>query len=147
MTEDQIAETAVDRRSSVRFPLRLALSYRTFNPSTCYCTSPAKTVNISSNGLLFEDHGTLQPGQHILVTVEWPARLDQRIPLNLILEGRIVWTAEGMAAMRVHRHEFRTRGTAPAPCALENTRRSDAPTGNDTVENTEVPELPAKIAP
>lgn len=139
MTEDRIAETAVDRRSSVRFPLRLALSYRTFNPSTCYCTTPAKTLNISSNGLLFEDHGTLQPGQHVLVTVEWPARLDQRIPLNLILEGRIVWTAEGLAAMRVHRHEFRTRGTAPAPCTPENVQRSEVDGGVDVPQNAKVP--------
>jgi hypothetical protein len=143
LTEDHVTENALERRASVRFPLQLALSYRTFNPSTCYCSLPAKTLNISSSGLLFEDHGTLQPGQHVLVSVEWPARLDRRIPLNLILEGRIVWTANGHAAMRVHRHEFRTRGTSPAPCNAESAQRSDADATADTrgdgPGNAEVP--------
>ncbi|MGD1069096.1 MAG: PilZ domain-containing protein [Bryobacteraceae bacterium] len=136
MTEAHSIESALDRRASLRFPLRLALSYRTLNPASGQCSSSARTVNISSSGLLFEDHGSLHPGQHVLVSVEWPARLDHRIPLNLILEGRIVWAANGYAAMRVHRHEFKTRGSAPVPCAPENNQRTDADTPVDRPAST-----------
>lgn len=139
MTEAHESDNALDRRGSLRFPLRLALSYRTFNPASCYCSSPAKTVNISSNGLLFEDHGTLHPGQHVLVSVEWPARLDHRIPLNLILEGRVVWAANGYAAMRVHRHEFKTRGSAPVPCTPEVSQGTDAEAPDDRALSAQVP--------
>lgn len=131
MPDAHVTENALDRRASTRFPLRLAISYRASNPVACSCATPIKTVNISSNGLLFEDNGSLQPGQHVQVSIEWPALLDRRVPLNLILEGRIVRTATGYAAMRVHRHEFKTRGSAPVPCGSETNQQTDVDAGKD----------------
>jgi hypothetical protein len=111
LKEAGVPENNVDRRANVRFPLQLAVSYRTFNPAACSGSSPLKSVNISSNGLLFEDNGTLQPGQRVQVSLEWPARLDQRIPLNLVVEGRILRSGNGLAVLKIFKHEFKTRGS------------------------------------
>ncbi len=116
MPEAGVPEKSVDRRANLRFPLRLAVNYRTFNPALCSPSPPSalKTVNISSNGLVFEDNGGVQPGQRVLVSVEWPVRLDQRIPLNLVLEGRILRCEHGHAVLKIYKHEFKIRGSGPA---------------------------------
>jgi hypothetical protein len=131
----------VDRRANVRFPLRLAVNYRTFNPASCSGPLLLKTVNISSNGLLFEDNGTLQPGQRVMVSVEWPARLDQRVPLNLVLEGRILRCGNGQAVLKIYKHEFRTRGSAASTADAENCQRDSVEPQMDAVLDPAVPQL------
>jgi hypothetical protein len=111
--EKSVLEDGIERRANPRFPLELPVSYWTMSPP--FCVGPAgTTLNISRNGLLFETTEDLQPGQHIVLSVEWPARLDNRVPLNLILEGRILRCENGLAAMQTHKHEFKTRKSAPA---------------------------------
>jgi hypothetical protein len=66
-------------------------------------------LNISSKGLLFSTEEALQPGQLLQVSVDWPARLENQVPLKLVAEGRIVRNLNGLAAMRIDKYEFRTR--------------------------------------
>ena len=111
MTEAGGVKNDADRRGSIRFPLRLAVTYRKLNPASSASSPLLETVNISSKGLLLEDSGALQPGQNVQVFVEWPVRLDQGIHLNLVLEGRILRRENGQAVLKIYRHEFRTRGS------------------------------------
>jgi hypothetical protein len=67
------------------------------------------TLNISSNGVLFQTVEELKTGQDVLVSIEWPVRLDDKIPLNLVLAGKVLRYERGMAAIQTHRHEFKTR--------------------------------------
>jgi hypothetical protein len=140
LKEAGVPEKSVDRRANVRFPLRLTINYRTFNPASCSGPLLLKTVNISSNGLLFEDNGTLQPGQRVLVSVEWPARLDRRIPLNLVLEGRILRSGNGQAVLKIYKHEFRTRGSAAAQADPQNYQADDVERSAETAPGPAVPE-------
>jgi len=66
-------------------------------------------LNISSKGLLFSTDEALEPGQLLQVSVDWPARLENQVPLKLVAEGRIVRNLNGLAAMRIDKYEFRTR--------------------------------------
>lgn len=103
------AGSAADRRTNARFPCRLAVSYQALEHPFFSGTATSETLNISSKGLLFSTDEALQPGQLLQVSVDWPARLENQVPLKLVAEGRIVRNLNGQAAMRIDKYEFRTR--------------------------------------
>jgi CheY-like chemotaxis protein len=129
------AETgSADRRTNARFPCRLAVSYQALEHPFLSGVATSETLNISSKGLLFSTDEALQPGQLLQVSVDWPARLENQVPLKLVAEGRIVRNLNGLAAMRIDKYEFRTRGKAqnshaggPAKNNSENARPSSRP--------------------
>ena len=98
-----------DRRTNARFPSRLAVSYQALEHPFLSGVATGETLNISSKGLLFTTEEALQPGQLLQVSVDWPAMLDNQVPLKLVAEGRIVRNINGQAAMRIDKYEFRTR--------------------------------------
>jgi CheY-like chemotaxis protein len=102
-----------DRRTNARFPCRLAVSYQALEHPFFSGVAISETLNISSKGLLFATEEALQPGQLLQVSVDWPARLENQVPLKLVAEGRIVRNLNGLAAMRIDKYEFRTRRTRP----------------------------------
>lgn len=112
-----------ERRAKPRFPLQLPVSFRTLSPPHCSGAPSGTTVNISTTSVTFETGENLQPYQHVLLAVEWPARLDNRIPLTLFLDGRILRCENGVAAMRVHKHEFKTRRAPAAPADMDQAPR------------------------
>lgn len=101
--------SGADRRTNPRFPCRLAVSYQALEHPFFSGTATSETLNISSKGLLFSTDEALQPGQLLQVSVDWPARLENQVPLKLVAEGRIVRNVNGQAAMRIDKYEFRTR--------------------------------------
>jgi hypothetical protein len=102
------AENA-DRRSAVRFPIQREVRYKVFNRNTIEVGS-GKTVNMSSNGVLFTTERTLNPGERLEVAVNWPAHLDNKCPLKLVTTGRVVRSEGDRAAIAIERYEFRTQG-------------------------------------
>jgi len=98
-----------DRRTNARFPCRLAVSYQALEHPFFSGVATSETLNISSKGVLFATEEALQPGQLLQVSVDWPARLENQVPLKLVAEGRIVRNLNGLAAMRIDKYEFRTR--------------------------------------
>jgi CheY-like chemotaxis protein len=110
-------KVGADRRTNARFPCRLAVSYHTLEHPFLSGQATSETLNISSKGLLFSCTDPLQPGQLVQVSVDWPARLENQVPLKLVAEGRIVRNNDGQTAMRIDKYEFRTRkmkAAAPA---------------------------------
>jgi DNA-binding NarL/FixJ family response regulator len=107
------AKTGADRRTNARFPCRLAVSYQALEHPFLSGVATSETLNISSKGLLFATDEPLQAGQLLQVSVDWPARLENQVPLKLVAEGRIVRNVNGQAAMRIDKYEFRTRRMKP----------------------------------
>jgi DNA-binding NarL/FixJ family response regulator len=107
--EDTAKAQGADRRTNARFPCRLAVSYQALEHPFLSGEAVSETLNISSKGLLFATNEPFQPGQLLQVSVDWPARLENSVPLKLVAEGRIVRNANGQAAMRIDKYEFRTR--------------------------------------
>jgi len=68
-------------------------------------------IDISSSGLRLATPGPLEPRQNLAVAIDWPVLLDERVQLQLILAGTVVWRTATETAMRIQRHEFRTRRT------------------------------------
>lgn len=98
-----------ERRTNARFDCHLAVSYQTLEKPFLSGQGTSETLNISSKGVLFKADEALEPGQLVQVSVDWPARLENQIPLKLVAEGRIVRNVKGVAAMTIEKYEFRTR--------------------------------------
>jgi hypothetical protein len=109
--------SGLERRASVRFPLALevhCLSHRRGQGET----REGKTIDISSSGLRFAVPGPLEGELRLDIAIDWPALLDGRIQLQLIVAGTVVWSSGTETAMRILRHEFKTRSVvinAPSP--------------------------------
>jgi hypothetical protein len=101
---------ATERRSAVRFPIEQEVRYKIFSRNSIEVGS-GKTVNMSSNGVLFTTQRTLGAGERVEVSVNWPAQLDNRCPLKLVTIGRVVRTNGAVAAIAIERYEFRTQGS------------------------------------
>jgi len=103
-----------DRRASDRFPLERDVRYRIMNRKTGDEVGAGKTLNMSSNGVLFTTDGLLIPGRRVELAISWPAQLNSKVPLKLVARGRIVRSEGGMAAVEIQQYEFRTQGSQAA---------------------------------
>src|ERR1700735_951153 len=117
---EKLEPSGEDRRTNARFPCRLAVSYQALEHPFLTGVATSETLNISSKGLLFATNEPLQQGQLLQVSVDWPARLENQVPLKLVAEGRIVRNINGQAAMRIDKYEFRTRRTKSTGEATTN---------------------------
>jgi hypothetical protein len=64
---------------------------------------------MSSSGILFTAEHDLQQGKRLEMSVSWPARLDDKCNLKLVVKGRVIRSEEGRTAMTIEKYEFRTR--------------------------------------
>lgn len=137
----------LDRRLNWRYPISLALHYQLVKRGGIFQTGVGHTVNISSSGVLFEaDADTaLTPGMHIELLVEWPARIQDEVELNLWLKGKIVRAVGGLAAMAIAWHEYRTRASTRRIFGIGN--RMPGVDTSTTVESPRPPQGPTPANP
>jgi CheY-like chemotaxis protein len=109
-------KTGAERRTNARFPIPLGITYQTLEHPILAGQGTSETLNISSKGILFASSEQFSQGQLVQVSIDWPARLENQIPLKLVAEGRVVRNANGQTAMTIEKYEFRTR-RAPRPGA------------------------------
>ena len=102
-----------DRRACKRYPLDLELRYTKSDRRELLETHSGRIIDLSSSGLRFTAEGPLLAGLRIDVSIDWPALLDGGVPLQLIASGVVVWTSGTETALRIQRHEFRTRRAGP----------------------------------
>jgi hypothetical protein len=65
------------------------------------------TIDISSSGVLILVFQKLPTGKRIELFIEWPAKLEDRIALQLVVRGTIVRGTASTAAVAISAHEFR----------------------------------------
>ncbi len=99
-----------DRRSATRFPMDREVRYKISNRNTIELGS-GRTINMASGGILFTTERTLAPGERLEVAIDWPAQLDNKRPLKLVVGGCVVRSEPEYAAMTIERYEFRTQGS------------------------------------
>jgi hypothetical protein len=103
-----------ERRDADRFPLECDVRYRIMNRKSGDEVGAGKTLNMSSNGVLFTTDGLLIPGRRVELAISWPAQLNSNVPLKLVARGRVVRSEGGVAAVEIQQYEFRTAGSQPA---------------------------------
>jgi len=101
-----------ERRSSDRFPMERDVRFKVINRKNGEESGAGKTVNMSSNGVLFVTEQNLLPGRRVEMTISWPAKLNDTCNLKFVARGRIVRVENGRAAVELQQYEFRTQGKA-----------------------------------
>lgn len=108
-----------DRRGSDRFPIEREIRYKILNRKNGDESGQGKTINMSSNGVLFTTEHYLLPGRRLELSINWPAQLNSSVALKLVARGRVVRCEDHQAAIEIHQYEFRTQASqAPAPAAV-----------------------------
>ena len=101
---------AANRRRTIRFPVCEELRYRVMHKLS-RVSGTGKTLNIGSGGVLFTTEEQLPLGRTVELSVHWPAKLDGSCPLKFVATGRVIRSEAEIAAVRIERYEFRTRGS------------------------------------
>jgi hypothetical protein len=97
------------RRSGSRYPIVAELHYRMTRKHAEVETGRGCTVNISSSGILIETDHALPAGLRVELSIAWPVRLNNVTPLQLCVKARTIRTEGRRTALKIFRHEFRTR--------------------------------------
>lgn len=100
-----------ERRGADRFPIERELRYKVLSRTQNEETGTGKTVNMSSNGVLFTTDRRVPHGKSVELSVSWPAQLNSAIPLKFVARGRVVRTEDGRAAIEIQHTEFRTQSS------------------------------------
>ena len=115
--EGCVSTIGTERRSKVRYPVRLNLRYRTIDRGEGV-TGVGLTVNMSSGGLLATCQHEIRVGSRIEVQIDWPSLLDSTVPLRLIATGRAIRSEPSTFALEFTQYQFRTVRSRPLPRAL-----------------------------
>ena len=105
------SEGSSERRGADRFPIEREVRYRILNKRSGGEEGSGKTINISSNGVLFTTDQNLAPGKRLELSISWPAQLDNKCQLKLVARGRVARLEQGRAAVEIQQYEFRTQGS------------------------------------
>ena len=97
-----------DRRAADRFPIERDVRYKVISKKSADEVGTGRTVNMSSNGILFTSDHMLLPGRRLELSVSWPAQLNNQTPLKLVARGRVTRFEGGQAAIEIQQYEFRT---------------------------------------
>jgi hypothetical protein len=76
-----------DRRGADRFPIEREVRYKILNRKSVDEVGFGKTINMSSNGVLFSTEQHLLPGKRLEISISWPAQLDSKVSLKLVARG------------------------------------------------------------
>jgi len=101
-----------ERRQDRRYEIGLELRWKLIRRRRVIDSGVGKTVDLSSGGIMFETGRDLPAGLNVELSIQWPVRLHNVAPLQLIVSGRIVRSGSGWAAIRTVQHEFRTMASA-----------------------------------
>ena len=98
-----------ERRGTARFPLDLEVRYTGSGGQGLLVTGSGRTTDLSSSGLAFISDNPLPHGLRLDLSIDWPVLLDGAIQLQLTISGVVVRTSGSVTALRIQRHEFKTR--------------------------------------
>lgn len=108
--EDELSDriALAERRSRIRYPLDLPVTYRAFDRELL--SEEGQAVNLSSNGVLIFCQHPLEAGTQVELRMQWPSLLQSQVPLQLVTVGRVVRSGPSHFAVSFQRHQFRTAG-------------------------------------
>ncbi|MGP8247620.1 MAG: PilZ domain-containing protein [Bryobacteraceae bacterium] len=98
----------MERRSRVRYPVEVNVSYRGFENKRCICGT-GQATNLSSGGVLVAtpDEHHVRAGARVEIGIEWACPFHETAPLNLVATGRAVRRGQYGFAVAFSRREFR----------------------------------------
>ncbi len=99
-----------ERRNDRRYDMKLELRWKLVRRRRVIDNGTGFTFDLSRGGVRFHAGRDLPIGLNVDLSVAWPVRLHNIAPMQLAIQGRIVRSHNGWAAIRMVQHEFRTTG-------------------------------------
>ena len=93
--------------------MNLAVRYSVVGHPRPVESGSGRTIDMSSSGLSFTANTPLSIGQTLGVSIDWPVLLDGGVQLQIAALGVVVRTNAAVTAIRIERHDFRTRRAGP----------------------------------
>jgi hypothetical protein len=97
----------IERRSKVRFPIELRVSYRTVGRGIAHA-GEGWVVNMNRGGVLVSSQNEINVGARMELSIEWPSLLYGRVPLRFVAVGQVVRCDKFSFAVTLARYQFRT---------------------------------------
>ena len=91
------------------YPLHLQLRYRIFRDSDLVSSGTGETVFIGAKSLLFWAEQPAERGLFAEMSIDWPALLENRVPLQLCIYGRIVSCCGRRVFIQIIFHELKLK--------------------------------------
>ena len=114
LMEESDVPVPVERRTRMRFPFELRVRFRSLGEG--YPVAGAGWVrNISSGGVLVMYQHEVTTGTAVEMNIDWPTRLDGRIPLQLVAVGTVLRSELFSFAVALERYHFRIAGKQDLP--------------------------------
>lgn len=98
-----------ERRFRDRLPVHLPLRYSVLGEQPVKNVGTGRVINMSSKGIAFTSDHTFESGAMLQLSIKWPALLENKIRLRLVVEGRVVRSDGRVTAAEIVRYEFRTQ--------------------------------------
>ena len=89
-------------RRQQRFPISIPVKYIVGKVA-----GEGVTCNVGSDGLLVKTKCVFPQGKLIELSLDWPAMLDGRLPLQLDILGKIRWSNVRGTAVEILRYKYR----------------------------------------
>jgi hypothetical protein len=104
----QPTTTQRERRAFQRFQIERGVQYRVIGTEI---SGGGQTVNMSRGGVLLAIDRVLPRGWSVEVEVDWPVELSDRVPVKLVIRGKIVRSKKNgvaLVAVTIAWYEFHT---------------------------------------
>lgn len=101
-----------EKRNNLRFPLERDCRFRVIARNRRLPESPARSLNLSSKGMLLSLDRALPVGTALEVVVHWPVQISEQCRLKMVARTRVVRSNETQAAVEIESYEFRTMSPA-----------------------------------
>jgi hypothetical protein len=93
----------------MQYPVAMEVKYKT-RARTPH-VGMGETRWISSREVTFTTDHHMEPGTRLEICIAWPALLNDRVALQLVVEAEIVRGEETEMTAHILKHHFRTRGS------------------------------------
>ncbi len=101
---------SADRRSRPRYDLDLELRF-SYEHGARRFPGAGRTRNFSDRVICFETDQELPRGVQLDVCVQWPASLQGRLPLEMVIHGVLIRKQSSLAVFRMEDYGLRTWGS------------------------------------
>lgn len=92
----------------MQYPVAMEMKYKTRAQTPR--VGMGETRWMSNRDITFTTDHPMEPGTKLEISIAWPALLNGRVALQLVVESQIIRSEETQVTARILKHHFRTRG-------------------------------------
>ena len=93
---------------AIQYPITLELRYKTGGRAPR--VGMGQTSGMSASEVVFTADQPIDVGAKLEISIAWPALLNDRVALQLVVVGDVVGRRDSLTTLRIRKYHFRTRG-------------------------------------